>query len=267
MSLLSVRDVSRVYGRTSLIGRSRSHRVLNAVSLDIASSETVALLGRSGCGKSTLARLLVGLDRPDEGAVLFNGQPLDRLSRQQWTELRRTVQMVFQDSVGAVDPRATIGDVLAEPLRNLCGLSAAEIRTRIPALLKAVGLGEEAATRYPHQMSGGQLQRACIARALAPEPDLIILDEAVSNLDLHLQIQMLDLFADLRRARGVSYLFVTHDLRLVQRFCSRVLVMDAGRIVEDAPVSEALVLTSRAGADLQNAVLPALPASAPVGPH
>lgn len=259
MSLLSARNVSRAYGRMSLLGQTRPHRVLDDVSLDIAPGETVALLGRSGCGKSTLARLLVGLDRPDAGQILFGGQPLDDLSKAQWVDLRRTVQMVFQDSVGAVDPRATIGAVLAEPLRNLCGLSSAEIRLRIAELLSAVGLGPEVAHRHPHQMSGGQLQRVCIARALAPQPKLIILDEAVSNLDLHLQIQMLELFADLSRARGVSYLFVTHDLRLVERFCSRLLVMEAGQIVEDTPVSTPLVLTTPAGMALQDAVLPAMP--------
>ncbi|GGF68399.1 nickel import ATP-binding protein NikE [Azorhizobium oxalatiphilum] len=261
MSLLSARNVSRAYGRMSMLGRTRAHRVLDGASLDIATGETVALLGRSGCGKSTLARLLVGLDQPDTGEVLYEGRPLAHLSKTQWMELRRTVQMVFQDSVGAVDPRGTIGSVIAEPLRNLCGLSVSEIRPRVAELLSAVGLGPDVAHRHPHQMSGGQLQRVCIARALAPQPRLIILDEAVSNLDLHLQIQMLELFADLRRARGVSYLFVTHDLRLVERFCSRVLVMDAGRIVEDTPVSSALVLSSPAGRALQEAILPALPPS------
>ncbi|MGU3493063.1 nickel import ATP-binding protein NikE [Xanthobacteraceae bacterium A53D] len=259
MSLLSARNVSRSYGRMSLLGRTKPHRVLDDVSLDIAPGETVALLGRSGCGKSTLARLLVGLDRPDSGQVLFEGQDLHGLSQAARMELRRTVQMVFQDSVGAVDPRGTIGSVIAEPLRNLCGLSAAEIRPRVAELLSIVGLPPETAHRHPHQMSGGQLQRVCIARALAPEPRLIILDEAVSNLDLHLQIQMLELFAELRRARHVSYLFVTHDLRLVERFCSRVLVMDAGRIVEDAPVRPNHAFASSAGKELQAAVLPAMP--------
>ncbi|GGC87925.1 nickel ABC transporter ATP-binding protein NikE [Chelatococcus reniformis] len=257
MSLLSARNLSRSYDRAPLLGRGRPHRVLDGVSLDIAPGETVALLGRSGCGKTTLARMLVGLDRPDAGEVLFEGQSLARLPKARWQDLRRTVQMVFQDPVGAVDPRATVGDVLAEPLRNLCGLSPAEIRLRIAELLSAVELGPEAVGRYPHQMSGGQLQRVCIARALAPQPRLVILDEAVSNLDVHLQIRMLELFAELRRARGVSYLFVTHDLRLVERFCSRVLVMDTGRIAEDAPA--ALALRSPAGRALQEAVLPAWP--------
>ncbi|WP_185984249.1 nickel import ATP-binding protein NikE [Aureimonas mangrovi] len=260
MSVLTARNVSHAYRTFSLVGASNRKTVLDHVSMEIAAGQTVALLGRSGCGKSTLARLLVGLERPDEGEVLFEGRPVDALSREELRAFRRSVQMVFQDAVGAVDPRLTVGEIVAQPLRHLLRLDRAECRSRTARLLGLVGLDRSDADKLPGRMSGGQLQRVCIARALAPEPQLIVLDEAVSNLDLHLQIRMIDLFDALRRETGVSYLFVTHDLRLVERFCSRVVVMDAGRIQEAADVSRPLALTSSAGRALHEAVLPAMPA-------
>ena len=259
MTLLSTRGVSRAYRTFSLVGASKVKPVLDAVSIDIAAGETVALLGRSGCGKSTLARLLVGLERPDAGEVFFEEQPLTQLDRARTHSFRRSVQMVFQDSVGAVDPRSTVGAIVAEPLRHLLDLTGPDVGHVVVELLERVGLEAGDAGKLPAQMRGGQLQRVCIARALAPRPKLIILDEAVSNLDLHLQIGMLDLFASLRRDTGVAYLFVTHDLRLVERFCSRIVVMDAGRIVEEVPVSRSLELASPAGKALRAAVLPAMP--------
>lgn len=259
MSLLSARQLSKAYRSFSLVGAARVKPVLADISMEIGAGETVALLGRSGCGKSTLARLLVGLERPDGGEVLFDGRSLTTLDKPGWQRLRKTVQMVFQDPLGAVDARATVKEIVAEPLSYLCGLKGEAAADRIRELLSSVGLNWAEADKFPHQLSGGQLQRVCIARALAPDPKLIILDEAVSNLDLHLQIQMLGLFEELRRTWKVSYLFVTHDLRLVEKFCARVLVMDKGRIVEEAPVSGALAFASSEGRALSDAVLPPLP--------
>ncbi|RFC62497.1 nickel import ATP-binding protein NikE [Fulvimarina endophytica] len=259
MSLLAADAVSRAYETGMGWGERQKTRVLDAVSVSIEAGETVGLLGRSGCGKSTLARLLVGLERPDAGCVRFEGRPLDELSKAERLAFRRSVQMVFQDSLGAVDPRSTVRAILAEPLRHLLKLSKSEREPAIADLLRRVGLEPRDADKLPGQMSGGQLQRVCIARALAPQPKLIVLDEAVSNLDLHLQIQMLDLFEHLRRETGLAYLFVTHDLRLVERFASRVLVMDEGRVCEEAAVSRPLALASPAGRALGAAVLPAMP--------
>ncbi|MCF3934083.1 nickel ABC transporter ATP-binding protein NikE [Acuticoccus sp. M5D2P5] len=259
MSLLSAHNVSRFYGTKTFAGGGRERPALSKVSMTIEAGETVALLGRSGCGKSTLSRLLVGLDTPDEGDIRFRGESLRSMGRAGWQELRRTVQMVFQDPIGAVDPRATVGDIIAEPLRPLCGLVGRAARDRVHELLLTVALRADDADKLPQQLSGGQLQRVCIARALAPRPRLVILDEAVSNLDLHLQIRMLDLFAALQRDHDISFLFVTHDLRLVERICSRLLVMDGGRIAERAPVNSPLELASPEGKALANAILPALP--------
>lgn len=260
MSLLSANNLFHAYRNYSLVGASRSQPVLNGVSLDIKAGETVALLGRSGCGKSTLARILVGLERPEAGFVRFNGQLLREFSKAGWLDFRRAVQMVFQDPIGAVNPRARVDEIISEPLRHLCGLDQDQRQSRVYELLHSVDLHHRDAQKYAHQLSGGQLQRVCIARALAPNPKLIILDEAVSNLDLHLQAQVLELFRNLGGEGKVSYLFVTHDLRLVERFCTRVLVMDKGLIVEEASVSGRLNLTSEAGRTLQDAVLPAWPA-------
>ncbi|MGE4372656.1 MAG: nickel import ATP-binding protein NikE [Xanthobacter sp.] len=266
MSLLAAHEVSRTYRKSGFLGTGTSKTVLERITVEIAEGETVALLGRSGCGKSTLARLLVGLELPDEGETLFEGRPLRHFRKADWRALRRAVQLVFQDPVGAVDPRATVRDILSEPLRNLCGLPQDACDMQVRSLLEAVELKADDADKLPQQMSGGQLQRVCIARALAPQPRLIILDEAVSNLDLHLQIQMLDLFTRLQKENGVSYLFVTHDLRLVQSFCSRVIVMDDGHIVEECPVTTPFALTSPEGRALQGAVLPAMPVAMPVQP-
>ena len=260
MSLLSAHGVCRLYARAALVGARQTRQALDTVSINIDAGETIALLGRSGCGKSTLARILAGLETPDSGEVRFNGCPLASLRRQERTTFRRSVQMVFQDSFSAVDPRRTIGESLAEPLRHLLGLDGRACMKRTGDLLLRVGLEPRDAAKLPQQMSGGQLQRVCIARALAPEPRLVILDEAVSNVDLHLQLQLLALFEALRRDMNVAYLFVTHDLRLAERFSSRIVVMDEGRVCEEAAVMRPLQLTTPAGKALQDAILPAMPA-------
>lgn len=260
MSLLSVANVSRQYRSFSLIGRAPAHRVLHDVSLEIGEGETVALVGRSGCGKSTLARLLTALERPDGGEIRFRGKALGDLGREGMADFRRQVQMVFQDSLSAVDPRQPVARIVDEPLRHLCGLAEGERAERVAALLGQVGLDPAMSTRLPAQMSGGQLQRVCIARALASHPRLVILDEAVSNLDLHLQIQTLELLERLRAETGVAFLFVTHDLRLVRRFCARALVMSEGRIVEEVrDIGGAEAFSHPAARELEEAVLPPYP--------
>ena len=250
MTLLSVSAISHQY--TDL-------KVLKEVSLALKSGETVALLGRSGCGKSTLARLLVGLESPTQGSVCWRGEPLCRLNRAKQKAFRRDIQMVFQDAISAVNPRKTVREILREPMRHLLSLTKAEQLARASEILRAVDLDDSVLNKRPPQLSGGQLQRICLARALTVEPKLLILDEAVSNLDLVIQASVIRLLKKLQQQFGTACLFITHDLRLVERFCQRVMVMDEGKIVEIQTVGEALTFSSDAGRVLQNAVLPAFP--------
>ncbi len=252
MNILEVKGLSHHY---------QQQPVLQQLSLQLKRGETVALLGRSGCGKSTLARLLVGLEAPQAGEIFWQGAPLSRLNARTRKAFRRDIQMVFQDPLSAVNPRQTVREILREPLRHLLALNRAEQQARIAQLLQAVELDEALQYKRPPQLSGGQLQRVCLARALAVEPGLLILDEAVSSLDGVLQAGMIKLLKRLQQRTGQACLFITHDLRLVERFCQRVMVMENGSIVETVEVAAPLRFTSTAGQALQQAVLPAFPSS------
>ncbi|MEQ3411058.1 nickel import ATP-binding protein NikE [Klebsiella aerogenes] len=251
MNLLSVNAVSHDYPHHG--------PVLRDIQFDIAPGETVALLGRSGCGKSTLARMLVGLETPRYGDVAWRGASLTSLKGEATSAFRRDIQLVFQDAISAVNPRKTVREIISEPLRHLFSLSREERTQRVEEMLLAVDLAPALLDKRPAQLSGGQLQRVCLARALVVRPQLLILDEAVSNLDLTLQAEIIALLKRLQAQFATACLFITHDLRLVERFCQRVLVMDSGRIVETAAVSLPLRLTSAAGQALQRAILPPFP--------
>lgn len=251
MTLLRVTQLSHCYPHAG--------RVLKDVSLTLKQGETVALLGRSGCGKSTLARLMVGLESPAQGQISWRDKPLSGLNRAQRNAFRRDIQMVFQDAVSAVNPRQTVREILREPMRHLLSLTKAEQLARASEMLKAVDLDDSVLNKRPSQLSGGQLQRVCLARALTVKPNLLILDEAVSNLDLMLQAGVIRLLKKLQQQFGTAYLFITHDLRLVERFCHHVVVIDDGAVVETQAVGERLTFSSEAGRVLQNAVLPAFP--------
>ncbi len=259
MTLLHAEAVGKVYRSGGFFGGGTARPVLTDITLSVTAGESVALVGASGCGKSTLARLLLGLERPSSGTIRFNGHPLTTLRGPERLAYRRAVQVVFQDSLGAVNPRHRIGHTIAEPLRHLTDLTDRQRDGRVAELLALVGLSPADADKLPGQMSGGQMQRVCIARALAPRPALIILDEAVSNLDLVMQIQVLDLLAGLRRQLGTAFVFITHDLRLIPRLCERVVVLDDGRIVEERTVATGLHLESAVGLRLQAATLPPRP--------
>lgn len=218
-------------------------RALRAVSVTVAQGETVGIVGESGCGKSTLARVLLGLIEPDSGQVLLEGRSVSHRHPAALRQLRRSVQMVFQDPRGSLDPRLTIRESIAEPLRCLRPeVSAREHRTLIGRTLEQVGLDRELASRYPHELSGGQCQRAGIARALVAGPACLVCDEPVSALDLSIQGQIVNLLADLRREIGVGVLFISHNLSVVRHLCDRVLVMHLGQVVEEG--SAAAVLTT-----------------------
>lgn len=213
---------------------SRPLRAVDGVDLDLREAETLAVVGESGCGKSTLARLLVGLIRPTRGEVSFAGQSVTHPQGAWAKTMRRDLQIVFQDPYSSLNPRMKAMDVVAEPLRNFEKVSDSEIEKQVAELFDKVGLRRDQLTRYPHEFSGGQRQRLVIARALALKPKLIVCDEPVSALDVSVQAQVINLLLDLQKDFGLSYLFIAHDLAVVEHISHRVAVMYLGRIVEIA---------------------------------
>ena len=216
-------------------GKGAALQAVSQVDIAIYEGETLALVGESGCGKSTLGRLLLGLLPPTQGQALFDGQDLAALPPARLRTLRRQMQLVFQDAAAALNPRWTVAEVLAEPLRlhDLC--PRREFAARGAALLEQVGLSPDLLGRYPHELSGGQRQRVGLARALALSPRLVVCDEPVSALDVSVQAQMLNLLSHLQRERGLTYLFISHDLGVVRHSADRVCVMFLGRVCEVGP--------------------------------
>lgn len=253
MTLIHVKDVSHHYTVGGLFTGRRTLPVLRHLDLTLQAGQSVGLLGTSGSGKSTLARLLMGLETPAQGRVEYAGRPVSSLRGEQARAFQRTVQLVFQDAPSAFNPQRSIGWSIAEPLRHLLGLDAAGCSAKVAQLLVQVGLMPGDADKRPGQLSGGQLQRAGIARALAPAPRLIVLDEALSNLDRVLQVQILDVLKGIRQAQGTGFVLITHDLALVQYFCQRVVVLADGQCVEDCTVVPTLRFTHPAAVALQAA--------------
>ena len=239
--LLDVKEASRVYESAGSGFFKRDKGVVSAVdrvSITVNKGETYGLVGESGCGKSTVGRLIAGLERPSGGAIELDGRDLATLKGRDAVRIHRDVQMMFQDSYAAMDPRMRIDQILAEPMSIQKTGNARQIAERIMEILEQVGLTEEILDRYPHEFSGGQLQRIGFARSLTLAPDLIVADEPVSALDVSVQAQVLNLMKDLQQELGLSYLFISHDLAVVQYMADRIGVMYLGRIVEEGPASE-----------------------------
>ena len=235
--LVEVSDLKTHFTRrTGLLGaRRETVQAVNGVTLDVAARETLGLVGESGCGKTTLGRTILRLVDRTSGEVRFDGQDLFALDPAALRRMRRRMQIVFQDPDGSLDPRQSIGRAVREGLEVHRLARGAEADRRVEALLEEVGLPAGTAARFPHEFSGGQRQRAAIARALAVEPEFLVCDEPVSALDVSVQAQVLNLLADLQARRGLSYLFISHDLAVIRHIAPRMAVMYLGRIVEQGP--------------------------------
>ena len=238
LPVLEARGVSKSYASRegSWLGTRPAVHALRDVTLRVHRGETLGIVGESGSGKSTLARLMLALDQPTSGELLFDGAPVSGRPERELAELRRNVQVVFQDPLGSLDPRMKARTAIAEPLRAL--QIPGDHGSRVKELLDAVGLPAETAERYPHELSGGQRQRIAIARALAPHPTVLIADEAVSALDVSVRAQVLNLLNRLIGEFGLTLVFISHDMSVIRYMCSRVAVLYRGRIVEVGPAAE-----------------------------
>jgi oligopeptide transport system ATP-binding protein len=239
-TLIEVRDLKLHFpAKSTLFGPKRVVKAVDGVSLAIKRGETLGLVGESGCGKSTTGRAILQLYRPTAGQVLYRGQELTRMGSEELRKLRRKMQMIFQDPYASLNPRMTVGDIIAEPIEthNLEPDSKKRQR-RVQDLMARCGLNPIYIKRYPHEFSGGQRQRIGIARALAAEPEFIVADEPISALDVSIQAQIMNLMQELGRERGLTYLFIAHDLAAVRHISDRIAVMYLGKIVEVATYEE-----------------------------
>src|SRR6266699_228276 len=233
--LIAIRDLKVHFpvAGGSLFGRAR--QIVNAVdgvTLDIYPGETLGLVGESGCGKSTLGRAILRLIEPTSGQVFFHGVDLAHLSKSAMREQRRNLQIIFQDPYASLNPRMTVGQIISEPIETFRLARGESKQRRLQELMETVGLNKRFIKRYPHEFSGGQRQRIGIARALSVDPDFVVADEPISALDVSIQAQILNLLERLRREKNLTYLFISHDLRAIQRISDRVAVMYLGKIVE-----------------------------------
>lgn len=239
MALLEVEDLAVYYPvKSGIWGKKQWLKAVDGVSFTIERGETVGLVGESGCGKSTLGRALVKLEEPRRGIIRLDGVDMSTVKGNALRKMRQKFQMIFQDPYGSLNPRMTVFAALDEVISLHQRLSKDERRVRAAELLELVGLPPEALDRYPHQFSGGQRQRIGIARALALEPDLVVADEPVSALDVSVQASIVNLLEDIQQKQGTAFLFIAHDLAVVEHISSRVLVMYLGNIVEEAPSHE-----------------------------
>ncbi len=238
--LLQVRDLKKAFSVSSARpgGPKRRLQAVDGISFDLLAGETLGLVGESGCGKSTTGKLLLRLLKADAGSVEFKGKNLLQLSDRQMTAMRRELQIIFQDPFSSLNPRMRVGEIIGEPLVIHRLARGSAVRDQVLQLMQTVGLSGEHYHRYPHEFSGGQRQRIGIARTLAVRPSLIIADEPVSALDLSIQAQIINLLQDIQQDFGLTYLFISHDLGVIEHICDRVAVMYLGRIVELATAED-----------------------------
>ena len=261
MNPIEIKHLSKTYVRKPWLGKTVEKQVLTDVNLTLQKGRVLGLVGESGCGKSTLCKVVLGIEPITAGEVIINGQSIAHLSKKQFQQLRRQMQVVFQDPFSSLDPRLTVRQILSEPL-SIHGLQKEKSAREeyLKSLLQSVGLPSACLSRYPHEFSGGQRQRICIARALALEPTILLADEPVSALDVSVQAQILNLLKEIKQARGLSMLFVTHDFAVARFLCDDIAVMHNGQIVEQAPAEE---LFTRPRHPYTQALLAAVPKADP----
>ena len=228
--LFEVRDIYKSYKKSSGIIKKERVEIVRGVSFAINKGECLGIVGESGSGKSTLARLILGVEDIDRGSIVIDGMEVSKKGRK---SVNKKVSVVFQDYGSSVNSRLKVKDILAEPIKIFQKLSKKDMQDKVVCLLEKVGLSEDYLYRYPHELSGGQLQRVCIARAIATTPKFIVLDEAISSLDVSIQVQILDLLIQLKQDMDISYVFITHDLAAVTYICDRVIFFKEGAIVEE----------------------------------
>jgi peptide/nickel transport system ATP-binding protein len=240
VSLLEVKDLKVHYPiKGGILGRVQDYvRAVDGISFSIEEGETLGLVGESGSGKSTTGKAVIGLAKITAGSILFNGEDITKYVGKNHSPYRRGVQMIFQDAYSSLNPKKRILDIIAEPIRNFEKLSSGEERKKVDELLDIVGLAPETALKYPHEFSGGQRQRIGIARAMALKPRLIIADEPVSALDLSVQAQVLNFMKDIQEQYNLAFLFISHDLGVVEHMCSNISIMHKGRFVEKGTKKE-----------------------------
>uniref|UniRef100_UPI0040389C39 ATP-binding cassette domain-containing protein n=1 Tax=Dialister succinatiphilus TaxID=487173 RepID=UPI0040389C39 len=231
MDILEIRNVTKTFHTRSFWGKSKTVHALNGISLSLAKGESLGIVGESGCGKSTLASLIIRLAEPTSGEILLYGRDISHVKEKELKDIRKKIQIVFQDPYSSLSPRMKIGDILMEPARVMGEFSEAHRKERAEMLLEMVGLRKNVMDRYPHEFSGGERQRISIARSLMTSPEILILDEPTSALDVSVQAQVLNILMDLREKLHLTYLFISHNLAVVRYISARPAVMQKGKLV------------------------------------
>lgn len=226
--ILECKNINKKYKK-----KNHDHVAANNISFNLKEGECLGIVGESGCGKSTLAKIIMNLERLDSGEVILNNKCISNLKGKHLRDVYKDIQMVFQDSIGSFNPKITIGKSIEEYVCSLCSITKEDKEEIVDNLLKMVGLPIEIKSKYPNELSGGQCQRAAIARALSSHPKVLICDEATSALDVSVQAQVIELLVQMKNKFNISYIFITHDLALVSSFCDRAIVMKDGKIVEE----------------------------------
>ncbi len=255
--IYEIKDLQKYYEiNLGLFKKPKIVKALNGISFDVRKGEVLSIVGESGCGKSTTAKLILKIEEPTGGKILFNGEDITKLQHHELEEYRKKVQIIFQDPYSSLNPRWKVGAIIGEPLKLNTNMNKKEIKERVLYLMDKVGMHSDWYERYPHQFSGGQRQRIGIARALALNPEIIVCDEPVSALDVSIQAQVLNLLLDLQKEFNLTYIFISHDLSVVEHISDRIVVMYFGDIVELKSVDD---LFRNPKADYTKKLLSAIP--------